>query len=697
MTKNIFEIVEETLRTNSKYISNDGKLLKAIVYSDVMTMNKELLNLLLSNEKIKERFFQDVNGTLVFDKQGFAWFVESKEFLPDSYTRYTNKIGLTNNGNFISTTNDVVLDFPYKDCVLEGGQDKDDQKRNEIFYNETIASDEITKMLAPKVFTKAKRYTKDSIEENITFNENDNLIIKGNNLIVLSSLLKRYEGKVKCIYIDPPYNTGNDSFNYNDRFNHSTWLVFMKNRLELAKRLLRDDGVIFVQCDDNEQAYLKVLMDEIFGRDNFYGNIVQLKGTTQNDSKKIQKNHEYILCYSKNNKDLLVQYTNYAKKKIYEDSYYLGRDSGASSGDDRLIDRNNLGYTIYYFEGDANQIDINEIFKKNNKSYNSFNFFFEKDKSIIKHAIAIEDYDKENININSQEKDIYFDDEYLINLGYVPIRPPKRKNNILGRWTWGINNFKELWNNNKVIILENKKVIKKEYISNENIIEEKSVKYCLIGNELPFKSYIDISSTLGTKEINQLFGMSAFSFPKSEELLKILIDSSTKKNDLVLDFHLGSGTTAAVAHKMGRRYIGIEQMDYMENITVERMKKVINGEQGGISKTIEWQGGGSFVYCELLENANTLIEKIQLASEDTISEIKNEIYADERIIPYITRAELEKVDEEFASLKLEDKKKVLISLVDKNKLYLNYSDMEDEIFNVTEEDKNFTKLFYKEV
>lgn len=159
MNKNIFEIVEEVLKTNSKYISDDGKLLKAMVYSDVMTMDKELLCLLLSNEKIKERFFKDINGTLVFDKQGFAWFIESKEFLPDSYTRYTNKIGLTNGGDFISKSNDVVLDFPYKDCVLEGGQDKEDQKRKEIFYNKTIASDEISKMLAPKVFTNATRYS----------------------------------------------------------------------------------------------------------------------------------------------------------------------------------------------------------------------------------------------------------------------------------------------------------------------------------------------------------------------------------------------------------------------------------------------------------------------------------------------------------------------------------------------------------
>lgn len=201
LEKNIFEIVEEVLKSNDKYVAEDGKLLKAVVYSDVMAMDEELLTLLLANERVKNTFFRNIKGTLVFDKQRFSWFLESKEFLPDSYTKYTNKIGLTKDGEFISGKNDVVLDFPYKDCVLEGGQDKDDQKRNEIFYNEIIASDEISQMLAPKVFTNSKRYSKDGVEEDIELKDDDNLIIKGNNLIALSSLLKRYEGKVKCIYI----------------------------------------------------------------------------------------------------------------------------------------------------------------------------------------------------------------------------------------------------------------------------------------------------------------------------------------------------------------------------------------------------------------------------------------------------------------------------------------------------------------
>ena len=135
MKNNLYDQLGELLKTREEYRSEDGDLLKAKVYSDIMTMDRKLISLLLSDEEVKEAFFLKVDGALVFDKQKFAWIIDSKEFLPDSYTTYTNKIGLTSNREFISQRNDVVLDFPYKDCVLEGGQDKDDQKREEIFYN----------------------------------------------------------------------------------------------------------------------------------------------------------------------------------------------------------------------------------------------------------------------------------------------------------------------------------------------------------------------------------------------------------------------------------------------------------------------------------------------------------------------------------------------------------------------------------
>lgn len=256
-------------------------------------MNKELLHILLRNPKLKNHFFTDVDGVLVFDKNKFTWTIENKEFLPDSYTRFKQKIGLIDsNDRFISSNNDVVLSFPYKDCVLEGGQTKDDQKRSEIFFNETLAPEDVDCLLAPKVFTNIKKYTKDGEETVSSISSSDNLLIKGNNLLALSSLQKRYQNKVKLIYIDPPYNTGNDSFGYNDTFNHSTWLVFMKNRLEISKRLLREDGVICIQCDDNEQAYLKVLCDEIFGRENLIASIsVKSNSISGNKTQHKEKNN----------------------------------------------------------------------------------------------------------------------------------------------------------------------------------------------------------------------------------------------------------------------------------------------------------------------------------------------------------------------------------------------------------------------
>ena len=264
---NLFNTVLTILKQDERFFTTEGELLRNAVYESAMKMDAVLLKMLYNNEVTRERFFTDIDGISVFDKVGFGWVINNREFLPDSYTRYKNKIGLTNsNGDYISTSNDVELVFPYKDCVLEGGQTKEDQKRSEIFYNETLAPDEVDRLLYPKVLTNAKRYTTDGVEDNIaSFDDSDNLIIKGNNSLALSSLLSKYEGRIKCIYIDPPYNSGKkNSFGYNDNFNHSSWLTFMKNRIELAKRLLTPDGVLLVQCDDKEQAYLKVLCDEIF-------------------------------------------------------------------------------------------------------------------------------------------------------------------------------------------------------------------------------------------------------------------------------------------------------------------------------------------------------------------------------------------------------------------------------------------------
>ena len=198
MKENLSNILEKVLRKNEEYIAEDGKILKTKVSEAAMSkdkVNKDLIKLLLSEQKIKETFFIEVDDILVFDKQSFVWFIDSKDFLPDSYTSFKNKIGFVDkNRDYISDNNNVVLAFPFKDCVLQGGQDKDEQKRTEIMFNEIISSEDIRRMLAPKVFTNIKRYTKEGVEENITLQKDDNLIIKGNNLIALSSILEIYGG-----------------------------------------------------------------------------------------------------------------------------------------------------------------------------------------------------------------------------------------------------------------------------------------------------------------------------------------------------------------------------------------------------------------------------------------------------------------------------------------------------------------------
>ena len=643
MKENLSSILEKVLRKNKNYIAEDCKILKSKVYEDAMSeekVSKDLIKLLLSEPKIKESFFIEVEDLLVFDKQSFVWFINSKDFLPDSYTSFKNKIDLIDkNRNYISNNNDVVLAFPFKDCVLQGGQDKEETKKNrpEIMFNEIIASEDIRRMLSPKVFTKAKRYTKNGVEENIKFNKDDNLIIKGNNLIALSSILEIYGGKVKCIYIDPPYNTNSDSFNYNDKFTHSTWLTFMKNRLELTKKLLTDDGVIFVQCDDNEQAYLKVLMDNIFGRENFVATAPRKTGAgaaANSADYVLRKPYDFIMIYGKDKLSICFNKKNVGLKKYdFNDDYgdYMLGEFQASGSDSTREARPNLYYPIY---ADSNN----------------------------------------NLYLKESEKTI------------KTILPNKVKGKD-GRWMWKPQKF-EL-DKDKFLYFDGTKIYRKIYNDESKDQNKYQVE----------KAYFDESNyqnSSGTKELKELLGEGIFNNPKPEFLISKLLEISTKPNDLVLDFHLGSGTTTAVAHKMGRRYIGIEQMDYIESISVERMKKVIVGEQGGISKAFNWKGGGSFVYCELKGNAQSLLTEIKEATTENIFEIKEKIYADERIVPYISTEKLKQYNEDFEKLELKAKKEILVNIVDKNKLYVNYSDMEDEEYSVSEEDKIFTNSFYNQ-
>ena len=194
---NFFDTVIGVLKQDERFFSAEGELLRNAVYEAAMKMDSALLKLLYNNEVTRERFFTDVEGISVFDKVGFGWVINNRQFLPDSYTRYKNKIGLVNgNGDYISTSNDVELVFPYKDCVLEGGQTKEDQKRSEIFYNETLAPDEVDRLLYPKVFTKAQRHTINGVENTLTISNTDNLVIKGNNLLAIIPCLQNIKGRL---------------------------------------------------------------------------------------------------------------------------------------------------------------------------------------------------------------------------------------------------------------------------------------------------------------------------------------------------------------------------------------------------------------------------------------------------------------------------------------------------------------------
>jgi len=293
--------INNVLKVFPEYWHEDT-LLKNKLIEDIRSYNEKLIEALLSNALIRDTYsFQLQSGT-IFKVEDFISMLRFKNYWDNSYTKYTNEVGLTSEGKYLKYNTDVVLDFPHKDSVLEGGMTKEDRGKKEIYYHNVIAKEEIDTLFSPKVLTNIKKFDDSGSHQIQSIKEKDNLIIKGNNLIALHSFKERYAGKVKLIYIDPPYNTGGDSFKYNDRFNHSTWLTFIKNRLEIAYELLSDDGSIWITLNDTEVHYLKVLCDEIFDRDNFYSEIIWVNNKqAKGYSDKISLHHNTILVYTKSN------------------------------------------------------------------------------------------------------------------------------------------------------------------------------------------------------------------------------------------------------------------------------------------------------------------------------------------------------------------------------------------------------------
>ena len=298
----------DLLKTNPNFVDDEGELLLAAVQDRAWKLDHELIRLLLSDPEMKENFFDDIDGSLLFNTNTFIDYISQKNFLNSSYTRFRNRIGLTIDGKYLNERGEVSLAWAYKDCVLESGQTKEEEKRREFFFNEVLAQDEINRLFDPKVLTNFYRFTPDGKEKvtEIARDKNgiiqENLIIKGNNLLALHSLKEQFRGKISLVYIDPPFNTGKDSFGYNDNFKHSTWLTFMKNRLEVAKELLSENGTIYVHIDSNESHYLKLIMDEVFGRENFLNEIIWAFRERETSIRFYNKKHNVILFYAKNAK-----------------------------------------------------------------------------------------------------------------------------------------------------------------------------------------------------------------------------------------------------------------------------------------------------------------------------------------------------------------------------------------------------------
>ena len=617
----LLEELKTVLKKDERLVS-DGELLKNKIVELALKLDEDLIKLLLGNKKIKEHFFAEVGGTLVFDKEKFMKFVDNKEFLPDSYTAFKNKIGLTADRRYIAESREVVLSWPYKDCVLEGGMKNEDEGRNEIFHNKILAPDEIDRLLEPKVFTNFKRIDSKGEHKAKEINPTDNLIISGNNLLVLHSLKKRFAGKIKLIYIDPPYNTGNDSFQYNDSFNHSTWLTFMKNRLEIARTLLSDNGSIWINIDDKEAHYLKVLCDEIFRMENFIANVIWEKSDSPRmDVTFFSTRHDHILVYAKN----------------------IGHYEMNRALDDEIPEH------------------YNKIDEKGRRYY-------------IKPLRVMGGHESESLFFPLTAPD-----------GTKVL--PLKKGGIKGCWRWSKKKVKE--EGDRIEWVKGKR----GYVPYFRIYAEGR-------RPTPPETIWNFeevgSNRISKNEIKNLFGTRIFDTPKPEKLLQKIISLASNDGDLVLDFFTGSGTSGAVAHKINRKYILVEQMDYVRNVTVKRMIKVMKGEQGGISKTVGWKGGGDFVYCELKQLNDQFVRRIQRArNAKELLEIWGEMKKTSFLSYKIDPKEIDENAEDFRQLSLEDQKRFLIECLDKNDLYVNYSEIEDKQYNVGKEDIGLNKKFYE--
>ena len=682
-----------------------GELKGNVLKEFVNTLDEKIITILLNDTQTRSKFFLKIKDAYVFKTNEFKFFLDENS-IDNSFTQYSNQIGLASGGKFLKDNTDVVLDFPFKDCVLEGGQSTEDgldtyfeydeeqedyiekqSKRKEIFFNEVLAKEEIDRLIEPKAFTNITKYDSKGESKPTKFNRNtkgtitDNLIIRGNNLLALDSLKQEFKGKVKLIYIDPPYyfteNKHNDSFAYNTNFKLSSWLTFMRNRLLIAKDLLNPVGSIFVQIDDDGQAYLKVLMDNIFKNQFLNTIIVKAKATSGasggGEDKKIKKNTEYIHVYKASKsfdkfKDqfVVVDLKNYRDKLKIEGKSF--------SYTNVLLDEGERSYFSSTKDGRGDEI---KIFKHINYEIKTVNQVAEIENISVedvynKYITKIFTTENAQTSIRNRLLDATDNDDTFYTIEYIPISG-KNKGSVT----------------NVSFIGRTKRLV--SYLHHSCLIENKKIlKKLKLGTLWDDMSWSSVSSEGGVKLKNG---------KKPEDLLKRIIQMSTSKNDIVLDFHLGSGTTCAVAHKMGRQYIGIEQLDYGKNDSVQRLQNVIDGELSGISKTANWKGGGSFTYLELAKNNQTAKEEI-LKCENLEELLKFfETMYTKYFLHYNVRIKQFKEtiskEENFKNLALDRQKEIFSKMLDLNQLYVNQSEIEDSRYQLDAKDIALSKDFYQ--
>ena len=561
---NLIETIQHQLDVEP--FTKNKILQKYLVVECARKGDEGLLKLLLANDQLKEKFFKKVGDALVFHHADFIWHVEQKNYLKDSYTQYKNKIGLTIDKQYMRQRNDVELAWPFKDCVLEGGQSREDDKRDEIFFNENLAHAEISQLLHPKVLSNAAVYDKSgkrafkSFTRDAELNKNrdlppdtitDNLIVKGNNLLALHSLKKQFKEKVKLIYIDPPYNTGGDAniFTYNNSFNHSTWLTFMKNRLEVARKFLREDGFIAIAIDHVELFYLGVLADEIFGRENRVG-IVSIvnKSEGRQFAKFFSVSHENLIVYANDVKqakfnDVVIDEKQLAKFDAHDEigqyslRKYINYNPVRVSGRDQKPDY----WYPFYFNQTTNEVSL-------------------------------------------EEKSGWIE--------ILPIHKGQQKT-----WQTTLSKAKERLANNELVVLANKQDHPEVFLK-----VRENQRFLTVWNDKKYHA-----TEYGTKLLKKLVKDTEFSYPKSIHAVLDITKITTNSGDVVLDFFAGSGTTGHAVLALNkedggnRQFILVEQLGDHIDVCHDRITAVMKQENSG----------AAFVALELKRHNEKFVGKIK--------------------------------------------------------------------------------------